>query len=245
MSSGCVLTKSSLLSWVFLSEGGSVDLMMPVGFFWPADGGRKRGEADRGADRVPPPDSDHHPARGPRGAAQWLSNGNRRQRWPGIGGSTCRREPAAVSLGLIPVQSCVGYNCKIYSNCYDLEVMRETIVHKQAGKWTLLFGCFVINRGGSARVEQPEQGWGSASFGDFPFPTESAQQGCSENSSQKLWSCPGAFQSSAKPILGFFFAEQGCAGAPWGLSGTPKAWHGGIERMCGRTAQGCLIVPSK
>lgn len=86
--------------------------------------------------------------------------------------------------------------------------MRETIVHKQAGKWTLLFGCFVINRGGSARVEQPEQGWGSASFGDFPFPTESAQQGCSENSSQKLWSCPGAFQSSAKPILGFFLQSR-------------------------------------
>lgn len=68
-----------------------------------------------------------------------------------------RRKPAAVSLGLIPVQSCIGHNCKIYSNFYGLEVMREPIVHKQAGRRTLLFGCFVINRGGSARVEQPEE----------------------------------------------------------------------------------------
>lgn len=34
MSSGCVLTKSSPLSWVLLSEGGSVDLMMPMGGFF-------------------------------------------------------------------------------------------------------------------------------------------------------------------------------------------------------------------
>ncbi|KAI1231871.1 DNA-directed RNA polymerase III subunit RPC9, partial [Lamprotornis superbus] len=113
------------------------------------------------------------------------------------------------------VQSCIGHNCKIYSNFYGLEVMRGPIVHKQAGKRTLLLGCFVINRGGRARVEQPEECWGSASFGIFPFPMESAQQGCNENSFQKLWGCPGGFQSSAKGILGLF-AEQGCTGAPWG-----------------------------
>lgn len=157
MSSGCVLTKSSLLSWVLLSEGGSVDFMMPMGGFWfcfvfTADGGRKWGEADRGGDRVPAADSHQHPARGSRGAAQGLSNGHRRQRWPGIAGSTSRGDPAAVSLALIPVQSCTGHNCKIYSFFYDLEVMREAIVLKQAGNRTPLFGGFVINRGGSARV---------------------------------------------------------------------------------------------
>lgn len=52
-------------------------------------------------------------------------------------------------------------------------------------------------------VEQPQECWGSASLGIFPFPTASAQQGCNENSFQ-LCSCPSGFQSSAEPILGCF-----------------------------------------
>lgn len=50
--------------------------------------------------------------------------------------------------------------------------MREPIVHKEAGKRTLLFGGFVMNGGGSARVCS---GAASAvlelsSFGDFSIP---------------------------------------------------------------------------
>lgn len=51
-------------------------LMTPVDCFWPADGRRKRGKADRGADRVASPDSRQHSSRGSRRAAEGLSDGN-------------------------------------------------------------------------------------------------------------------------------------------------------------------------
>lgn len=82
-------------------------------------------------------------------------------------------------------------------------------------------------------VEQPEECWGLSIFGVFFIPHK-------ENSFQKLWSCPSGFQSSAKPILGLF---TGVYRISW--PGTPKSWHHGMERICGKATQGCLIVPSK
>lgn len=66
----------------------------------------------------------------------------------------------------------MGHNCKIYSDFYDLEVMREPIVHEEAGKRTLLSGGSVMNGAGSARVCSGAASGvlGLCLFGDFSIP---------------------------------------------------------------------------
>lgn len=65
-----------------LAESFCLELRKQCGFngngvvFCPADGRRKRGEADGGADRVTSPDSHHYSSRGPRRTTERLGDGS-------------------------------------------------------------------------------------------------------------------------------------------------------------------------